>query len=341
MFSLEDIIKKISEHTGYSKEKINQMIEEKEEELSGLVSKEGAAYIVARELGISLLKETKRQLKIKNLVDGLRSVELIGKVIDISEVREFEKNGGVGSVVNLLLGDETGIIRLSLWNNEIKLIDELGIKPNDVIKITRGYVKLDNRGNLELRLGRGRIEKIDEVLDIPDISKLKQEFITPKRKYIKDLQEGDYAEVRAALVQVFKKNPFYEICPECGLRLSQDKNEKWVCKEHGNVKPEYQVVISGFIDDGTGNIRVVFFRELAEKIAKKSVKELREIAEKRADSSVIFEELEALGKEFIIRGRVKKNEITGNLELIANEIEDVNIKKECEELIKELEELAE
>ncbi|RLJ08111.1 MAG: hypothetical protein DRP13_02840 [Candidatus Aenigmatarchaeota archaeon] len=340
MFSLEEIIEKICKHAGYTEEKVNKLIEEKEEELSGLVSKEGAAYIVARELGISLLKETKRQLKIKNLVEGLRSVELVGKVIDVSDIREFERNGQTGSVLNILLGDETGVVRLSLWNDEVSLVKELDIKPDDVVKITRGFVRLDNRGNLELRLGRGRIEKVDEVVNLPESSQIAQKFTAVKRKEIKDLKEGDYAEVRAALVQVFRKNPFYEICPTCGLRLAQDK-EKWICKEHGEVKPDYQVVISGVIDDGTGNIRVVFFRNLAEKLAGKTIKEMRKEAEKKADSSVLFENFEALGKEYIITGRVKKNEITENLELIANDIKDINPREECENLIKELESLSE
>ena len=102
------------------------------------------------------MKEGKQQLKIQNVVPGLRSVELLGRIVDISDVRNFDKNGRKGAVQNLTLGDETGIVRLSLWNEEINLIKDMELKQEDVVKISRSYAKMDNLGNPELRLGKGR-----------------------------------------------------------------------------------------------------------------------------------------------------------------------------------------
>src|SRR4030042_6338138 len=104
MFSIEEIVEKICEHTQMSQKKVLQLIEEKQDELSGLVSREGAAYIVAREFGISLLKESKKQLKVNSLTEGLNSVDLVARVIRISEQRDFQKEDRKGSVVNLMLG---------------------------------------------------------------------------------------------------------------------------------------------------------------------------------------------------------------------------------------------
>ena len=50
-----------------------------------------------------------------------------------------EKNGKKGKVVNLMLADETGQIRLSLWNEQVKLVEESQIKEGVVIEITNGY----------------------------------------------------------------------------------------------------------------------------------------------------------------------------------------------------------
>jgi len=335
MFSIEEIAEKICEHTGLSRSKVTQLIEEKEEELSGLVSKEGAAYIVARELGISLLRESKKQAKIKNLSEGMASVELVARVVRISETRTFEKEGSSGSVVNLVLGDETGMIRLSLWNDEIDLINDMGIKEGDAIRVSRGYVKMDNRGNLELRLGRGRMEKVEEEVKLPEAGGLASDFGIVRRKPLSEAKEGETIETRACLVQIFRKNPFYEVCPTCGLRM-KNRGGKWACDQHGEEKPAYSMVVSGVLDDGHGNVRVVFFRELAERLFGKTAAELRAYAQERVDPMAVYEIFEGLGKDYIIRGRIRKNELTENLEMIANWVEEPDIKKEFGMLMKEI-----
>ena len=48
---MNDLIEKISKESGKSVKSVTDLIDEKKEELSGLVSEEGAAYIVGRELG--------------------------------------------------------------------------------------------------------------------------------------------------------------------------------------------------------------------------------------------------------------------------------------------------
>jgi hypothetical protein len=88
---LERIIEVTCKHSGRTEAEVRKLIEEKQDELSGLVSEEGAAYIVARELGVNLLKAAKRQLKIKNLIPGLSSVELVGRVVSIFEPREWAR----------------------------------------------------------------------------------------------------------------------------------------------------------------------------------------------------------------------------------------------------------
>ena len=330
MFSVDDIVKKISEKAKIPEDQAMKLIKEKQKELSGLVSKEGAAYIVAREKGINLLKESKKQLRIGNLVDGLRSVDIVGKVVRTSDVREFERNGEKGRVANLILGDETGLVRLSLWNDEVDYLENLKILEGDVVKVSRGYVKVDNQGNFELRIGRGSITKVNEEVNLPDVREIRQDFTVARRKPIKDFKEGGFEEARAAVVQLFRKNPFFEVCPKCGTRINSDGSSNWVCGEHGKVEPDYSMVISGVIDDGTGNIRAVFFRELAERLMGKTTSELRSA---HKDPLEIFDTFDNMGKDFIIRGRVKLNTLTENRELVVNDILDVDVKREAKELL--------
>jgi len=343
--SLDAQIKDISNKSGTPVEDIKKQIEEKQDELSGLVSEEGAMHIVARELGLNLLKEKKRNFKIANLVSGLRSVDITGKIIAISDVRQFERDGKPGQVLNITLGDETGSCRMSLWNDEIKIIEKLGLKEGICLKLTNGYVKMDNMDNPELRLGRGGIEVAKQAdIKVMDTHAQGGSFGSSappaaKRQRISELREGSFAEIRAALVQLFRRNPFYNICPNCEGRLTQKEeagSAAWYCEEHGKVEPKPQLVLSGVVDDGTDNIRVVFFREVAEKVFGKGTEELAGIGKEANDSFAVYEHFNGLGREFIIRGRVKRNSFTDSIELVANDVADVDVKKEAESLLRDM-----
>jgi ssDNA-binding replication factor A large subunit len=335
MFSLDAMVEKLCEHAKLEPARVRQLIAEKQDELSGLVSEEGAAYIVARELGLNMLRETRKQLKVRSLVSGLRSVDLVARVARVFEERQFEKDGKKGVVVNLLLGDETGMVRLSLWNEETGFVREGKLKEGDVVKVSGGWVKSDNRDNPELRVGRGSIEKVDQEVSLPDRNRLEQDFQAIKREPVRDFREGGQYETRAALVQVFGRNPFFMVCPQCEARV-KESDGKWLCDEHGEVRPKHALVLSGIIDDGTGNIRAVFFRDMAEKMFGKSVEELRKLAEKATDTLAVFEHVGGLGSEFVLRGRVKTNAFTENPEFMISSIEDVDMKRESRELLRGL-----
>ncbi len=336
MFSTEKIIEKICETSGESPEKVKKMISEKQDELSGLVSEEGAAYMVARELGINLIQESRREFKIKNIVSGIRSIDLVARIVRIYEEREFERNGKKGCVINVLLGDETGIIRMSLWNDETALVKEGKLKEGETVKIQGCWSKSDNRDNPELRLGKGSLQKADTVVEVPDMkAAIEGGPSKVQRKELAEVKEGQNIETRAALVQVFARNPFFEVCPECGSRVKQNEG-KWICDEHKEVNPSYALVMSGVIDDGTGNIRATFFREQAERMFGKSTEDLRKIALEKSDAAAIFEDFPNLGREFIFQGRVKRNDYTERIEMIINGISEVDVKRETDQILKGL-----
>jgi ssDNA-binding replication factor A large subunit len=338
MFSMKEIVKEISQASGLSEKEVEDKIEEKQIELSGLVSPEGAAYIVGKELGVNLLKESAgRRLKIKNVTPGMWSVDLTGRAVRISKKRDFERDGKTKGVINLIIGDETGILRLSLWDYETELIEKLGIKAGDVVNIRNAYVKENGRGDVELRLGRaGKISKSNG--EIPSLENIKVNFETTKTKNISDINEEEYSEVRASVLQVFTKNPLYEVCPKCESRLEKEGNA-WSCKEHGHVEPKYNIVISGVIDDDSGNMRAVFFRDLAEKISGMTIDSIGNVLSAGSDTASEINEIIELGKEFVIRGKVKKNKFTEKMELVANEVEEIDPKNESEKLIEKIERL--
>ncbi len=329
-----ELVGKIAKQSGKPEEEVRKLISDKQTELSGLVSEEGAAYIVGRELGVSLLKDTERQLKVKNLVPGMRSADITVKVAEVQEPRTFTRNGKEGHVQNLIVGDETGTARFSFWNDELEKIKDL--KAGDVIKLTKGYTKLDYRGNPELRLGKGMLEKAQADIKLPESKPAasgKMSFSAAGRTTIEKLKEGDFGEIRAAMVQVFhRKKPFYEVCPECGGRAYM-KDGKFTCKDHGEVQPDFSMVVSGVLDDGTGTIRAVFFRDMAEKLFDMKARELKDLAQKEMNATVIYDHFTALGKDMIFRGRVKRNDMTEGIEMTVNDIQEMDPKKEAEGIV--------
>lgn len=326
MHDLNEIIEKIKEHTNLNKNEIIEKINEKKRELSNLISDEGAAYIIAKDLGIDLIKKRSYELKIKNIISGMRNINVIGRVLNIDDVREFktERNGQIveGRLRSFEIGDDTGTIRVVLWNNEIEKID--GIQSGDIIKINNGYTK-DNFGQPEIRLGNGSIEQVADVKKIPSVEEIMRiktlgTIMTYNQSDIADLREGDIARIRACIVQIFDINPFFFICPDCGMKV------KDICEVHKKGEPN--MVISGVADDGTGNMRIVLFRKNAEKLIGMSTEE----ALKLSKETKIIDKVK-LGKDFIFKGYVKMNKLFDKLEFVVNEIEDVDIKEEIKKMI--------
>lgn len=320
----EHIVEKIKTSANISEEEISERINAKMKQLSGLISKEGAAHIIANELGIKLFDSFTGKLQIKNIISGLRSVETLGKVIQTYELREFTTNERKGKVASMLIGDETGNIRIVLWGSQADNIKN--IKPGAIIKVVNGYVR-ENNNFLELHLN----DKSQLIIN-PKGETVEAMQKSSERKQISQLNENDVAaEILGTVVQVFDPK-FFEICPECNKRLKIE-NDVFLCQQHDKVIPEYSYVLNLILDDGTENIRTVFFRDNMEKLLnmnRESLMEYKKNPEK-------FEEIktELLGSILKINGRAKKNIFFDRLEFVAN---NVTLKPDPEEEIKRLDE---
>ncbi|MAE42342.1 hypothetical protein CMO93_01110 [Candidatus Woesearchaeota archaeon] len=123
-------------------------------------------------------------MAIKDLQAKQGNVDIELDVVDVGEVREFEKFGRTGKVATAIAKDETGDIKLSLWNEDIERI-----KAGDKIKITNGYVS-EWQGEKQLTTGRfGKLEVVgedkeakEEATKGPDEEKNKEEYQQEKEK---------------------------------------------------------------------------------------------------------------------------------------------------------------
>ena len=299
----ERILEKIAKISGLEKREIEEKVESKRTKLSGLISKEGAAQVVASELGISFDNEI---LKINELLPGMRKVNTLGKIISLFPVRSFRtKKGDESKVVNFWMGDDSSNIKVVLWDtNHVKLIEDGIIKVGSVVEIKSGAMR---EGELHL----GNFSEIKESVEI--IENVVSEKVFRERN-ISEFSKGENASTRAFVVQVFEPR-FFEVCPECGKKVESDGNG-FTCKTHNKILPEKRAVLTAFIDDGTDSIRAVLFHEILKDTG---------ITDFENSENLLRQRQEFLGKEMIFSGSVKSNNFFNSPELVVDSIKEVDI----------------
>lgn len=101
-------------------------------------------------------------VKVGELSPTSRAVNVTAKVVSKSEVRNIAagRDGAPHRVSDALVGDETGCVYLTLWDDNIEKVNE-----GDTVNIKNGYVNLF-RGNMRLNVGRyGTLEVAEEPLE--------------------------------------------------------------------------------------------------------------------------------------------------------------------------------
>ncbi len=302
------LVSRISESGGLSIEEIERKIEAKRAKLSGLVSKEGAAQIVAAELGINFDQE---RLKIKELVQGMRKVNVIGKIVEMSPITEYNKNGKAGKVCSFRLADDSSNTRVVLWDNHhISLFEQEKLKLKDVIEISNGSIR-----NGEIHLS-----------SFSDIKKSKEEMknVVEKKvfnyKKFKDVKSGESFSAKAVVVQIFDPR-YFEACSECGKKVVDGQ-----CTNHGKVNGKKRALLNIVLDDGSETIRSVLFGDQIKKLGL-SDEEIFSLEQ------FYLKKKELLGEEKLFSGSIRSNQVFNINELSIENIEELD----PQILIKELE----
>ncbi len=88
--------------------------------------------------------------RIRDLKSGMKRVDLKVRILEIPRPSTvFTRFGNSATVTNVKVTDETGIIHLSLWNNQIDTVSV-----GDIIQVENAHV-VTFRGERQLRVGRG------------------------------------------------------------------------------------------------------------------------------------------------------------------------------------------
>ncbi len=83
------------------------------------------------------------------------------KVTRIYDAKIFNKRtGGEGKVRNIAVEDDSGNCRITLWDDDVDLVETMSIEVGDELKLTSCYVKQTDYGT-DVSKGRtGTIEKL-------------------------------------------------------------------------------------------------------------------------------------------------------------------------------------
>lgn len=117
------------------------------------------------------------ELKVRDLRPTSRWFTLTVKILEVGEEKTVfsRRDGSQHRVAEALVGDETGTILFSLWDDDIDRVREL---VGSSITVRNGYVVLF-RGSMRLALGRfGTIEEAER-----EVTKVDETVNMSERKY--------------------------------------------------------------------------------------------------------------------------------------------------------------
>ena len=186
MSEFEELISKLLEKVPeLSRSVIEERINENKEKVgAGYLTDQGAIFLVAADLGVTLEQSQKSEVAIKDLYIGAKEVTLESRVLNISPTKQFtKKDGSSFSLRTITVYDNNSTASVKLWDEKANLpgLDEL--KPGDLIKIIKAYVKSDLTGAPTINIGSGAsIETSESESDIvsidskiTDVSEIKED----------------------------------------------------------------------------------------------------------------------------------------------------------------------
>ncbi len=133
-------------------------------------------------------------------------IDVVGRIVNVYDPSEFNRDDGTtGKVRTIEIGDGTGIIRASFWDDKA----ELSFAEGDPIKIENARTRLGNY-NMDLSIGRtARIVKPnpEEINDLPAINEIEDSIYSTKT--ISELNDGDRnVRLIGRVINIYDPNEF-------------------------------------------------------------------------------------------------------------------------------------
>ncbi len=194
MYDFETLIGELlQQKPELSRDEVLRRVEEKKRTVgAGYLTDQGALFLVAGELGVSLRKgDASSDMTIKDLYIGANDVTVVARVLAVyPEATYNRKDGGKGKYQRITLFDGRSSVRLTVWEEGLEQVAKLGLQADTTVRVANAYVKQGLDGKPNLNLGkRGRIEVlVDEktASKLPSISAVAQKLpsLTKEEQFV-------------------------------------------------------------------------------------------------------------------------------------------------------------
>jgi replication factor A1 len=154
----EELLEKIREQKPeLTKQNIDDRIKEKKEKIgTGYLTDQGALFLIASDLGISLKQSLKVEIGLKDIYIGAKDVSIESRVLNISPTKQFSRKDGSPFLLRTMtVYDNDSAVSVKLWDEKANLPGIEELKPGDLIKIIKAYVKSDLDGSPTINVGSG------------------------------------------------------------------------------------------------------------------------------------------------------------------------------------------
>ena len=204
--------------------------------------------------------------KIFDIEEDDMNIKVVARILEIEDTREFERQDGTkGLVRNMTIGDDSGFIAVTLWDDKTNLPYDI----NEAIKIQNPRVNYNDMSNrVELSIGNSTNilqPSYNELTSLPDIEELQNILYTSKDIASLELEDRS-VKVSGTFSDPYIEKILMPKCPICNRTLEDEDEEE--CPHCGNYidKPKYLLMLPGKLTDETGEIQVTFFNELVEQL---------------------------------------------------------------------------
>ena len=186
MSELDDLLQKLlDQKPELSRSDVEEQIKQKKEKIgAGYLTDQGALFLIASDYGVTLSEPLKVEMSLKDLYAGAKEISLETRVLNLSPAKQFSrKDGSPFYLRTMTVYDTNSTASVKLWDEKANLPGIENLKPGDLIKIIKAYVKSDLDGSPTINIGSGSdIKTSDTKSEIPNIDTI--------TKDIAELQEG-------------------------------------------------------------------------------------------------------------------------------------------------------
>ncbi len=190
MSEFENLLNKLLEQKPeLNRSDIEEMIKQKKEKIgAGYLTDQGAIFLIASDFGISLSEPLKVEMGLKDLYAGAKEISLETRVLNMSPAKQFSrKDGSPFYLRTMTVYDADSTASVKLWDEKANIPGIENIKPGDLVKIIKAYVKSDLNGEPTINVGSGsNLEAIDNKSDIPNIDNITKD-VSESKEGQKDL----------------------------------------------------------------------------------------------------------------------------------------------------------